>query len=1135
MFTDLQNLQNVFAAVDGAGPGIFNVRGNWNADTNTPTLVNGGQGGNPPTVDAGDLYIVNVAGTTSLDGIIDWQVGDFAVSTGTQWLKIDNTQAAVSLQKAYTDGANGNIILDPGGTKPIVISSDITMNNVGPNVLSVSGTTGFLGITTMNSTQRGLVAGTPSRGSLNMNTDTAGAERLEVYRNTTPDGWLPIALEQTPVVFDSVEVNAVGGSDWDTQITRPAGIEISNLADTENLCLIGTKIVHDGALALEFVDTKGFLFTGPEATFAKIFSPFFNTGPITAGQTQIEISKNPGGIFLDDFTGNNSLKIDQTGFTSTGTSAGFTAVTPDFLIDTGAGANISYLFNATSLLIEDDDATQQVNIDNASISSSGDFTIDNFGQSLQVNALDVTNTITNFFEIEAGAAGNVTIDFTLKDLMLLTSTVGFFVPTRMTVAQRNAVVSPTAGAINYDSDTDKLSYYNGSAWITSAVGIDTLQDAFDAGDGSITVNPGVKDLVIKDSPLTNTLTISNAKVTSTNSFEFDAPGFTFTATNGVLIDTGAGGNISTLINGNGLFIADDPLTQQLTIDNVSIQSSGDITITTTPDNIIFDAKKVRHTSTTGGLQLANMTALERDGIVGPLTGEMVYSTNDDRPYFYNGATWQSALSIETLQDGFDNGNGSIIVNPGIKDLIIKNAPLTQQLTISHDSLESDGDFNIEAVGNAINIKANSTLFDFTANPNDVDFLIDNTGLLLLDNDATQQLNIDNTSISSNGDITVTTGDKLIVDATTLELSTNNKVTVSDTGPTHLSVNGTTGVLKLSVLTDPQISALTAPEDGSLVYNSTPTVGVLQYRRNGVWQKIPVAGGDETFQSITVDDATGVDLTLDGAGIQISDDPVTHTLSINDNSISLDTGTLEIEADSINLKPGSNILTFNGGNFFNAVAPTTIKGDIVVHNGTTNVRLAGGTNGQVLSADSLEATGLKWQNNFCQNMFVSTQFVQVTNTVTETTVIGTIVGSKVIPANSLAVGSTIKIRITGCYQSLDNSQTVRIRIKFGSAVVADTVSLTPLPEFVGSDQLMTIECDITIRATGGAGVAISRSGGKLTVKDASPYETFVYSLGLTNTSTLNTTVANTIDVTAQWGAASVSNQFETETILVERYR
>lgn len=45
--------------------------------------------------------------------------------------------------------------------------------------------------------------------------------------------------------------------------------------------------------------------------------------------------------------------------------------------------------------------------------------------------------------------------------------------------------------------------------------------------------------------------------------------------------------------------------------------------------------------------------------------------------------------------------------------------------------------------------------------------------------------------------------------------------------------------------------------------------------------------------------------------------------------------------------------------FDAIAPTTTKGDLIVHNGTTNVREPVGTNTWVLTADSAQASGIKW--------------------------------------------------------------------------------------------------------------------------------------------------------------------------------
>jgi len=48
--------------------------------------------------------------------------------------------------------------------------------------------------------------------------------------------------------------------------------------------------------------------------------------------------------------------------------------------------------------------------------------------------------------------------------------------------------------------------------------------------------------------------------------------------------------------------------------------------------------------------------------------------------------------------------------------------------------------------------------------------------------------------------------------------------------------------------------------------------------------------------------------------------------------------------------------------FDALAPTTIKGDLIVNNGTDNIRLPVGSNTQILTADSTTASGLKWASS-----------------------------------------------------------------------------------------------------------------------------------------------------------------------------
>jgi hypothetical protein len=65
-------------------------QGTWNASTNTPTLASG-------VGTKGYYYIVSVAGTTNLDGITDWFVGDWVIFDGTAWQQVDNTDSVVSV------------------------------------------------------------------------------------------------------------------------------------------------------------------------------------------------------------------------------------------------------------------------------------------------------------------------------------------------------------------------------------------------------------------------------------------------------------------------------------------------------------------------------------------------------------------------------------------------------------------------------------------------------------------------------------------------------------------------------------------------------------------------------------------------------------------------------------------------------------------------------------------------------------------------------------------------------------------------------------------------------------------------------------------------------------------------------
>lgn len=80
----------ITSATTASFTGGLSYQGSWNALTNTPTLTSS-VGTN------GYYYIVSVAGSTNLNGITDWQVGDWAIYNGTVWQKIDQTNLVSSV------------------------------------------------------------------------------------------------------------------------------------------------------------------------------------------------------------------------------------------------------------------------------------------------------------------------------------------------------------------------------------------------------------------------------------------------------------------------------------------------------------------------------------------------------------------------------------------------------------------------------------------------------------------------------------------------------------------------------------------------------------------------------------------------------------------------------------------------------------------------------------------------------------------------------------------------------------------------------------------------------------------------------------------------------------------------------
>ena len=140
---------------------------------------------------------------------------------------------------------------------------------------------------------------------------------------------------------------------------------------------------------------------------------------------------------------------------------------------------------------------------------------------------------------------------------------------------------------------------------------------------------------------------------------------------------------------------------------------------------------------------------------------------------------------------------------------------------------------------------------------------------------------------------------------------------------------------------------------------------------------------------------------------------------------------------------------------------------------------------------------------------------ITNTITETSLINGGVGSLTIPANLFRVGEAFQTTLTGHISSLNN-HTLRIRMKADSYSLADT-GVMILPAITTKHWVLSIY--FTINQIGAAGVASVSTGGSFTYnKDAaSLFEGINFSYE--NNTTFNTTIDNTLAITAQWGQAN----------------
>lgn len=243
--TNLATGAQIQTAINSAVTGVLKYKGTWNAAANSPALISA-----KGTV--GEYYIVSTAGSTNLDGITDWAVGDWAVFSDQAtdaWQKIDNTQVG----NVTGSGSSGRVAYWNGSTN-VTSDAGLTFNG-STNALTVGGAVTWSGggSTESNSAYDNMITGFSDSGSstktLTLTQQDGGTltTSFSIPQGTTTPSSTETFTNKSGAISqwtnDSGYVTSSGGSMSSWILKEGNGVETSTVSNGETVTIAqGTGI-----------------------------------------------------------------------------------------------------------------------------------------------------------------------------------------------------------------------------------------------------------------------------------------------------------------------------------------------------------------------------------------------------------------------------------------------------------------------------------------------------------------------------------------------------------------------------------------------------------------------------------------------------------------------------------------------------------------------------------------------------------------------------------------------------------------------------------------------------------------------------------------------------------------------------
>ena len=471
--------------------GDVSYQGTWNASTNTPTLTSS-------VGTKGYYYVVDVAGSTNLNGITDWKVGDWAIFNGTVWQKVDNTDAVTSV-----NGYTGTVVLTAADVGAQPAGTYVTSVSATSPVTSSGGTTPTIAMPAANSTTNGYLTSTDWNTFNTISTGgvvgPASATDNAIARYDGTTGKLiqnsVVTVSDTGGIAGATTITDINYVDFNTGYTTTLGVGQLGWDgnNTLGLGMSGGNIVQEIGLQSYIYGkassaiTKGQLI---KKTGANGSSGVITFAPTTANMTN---SGDVIGIAAEDIALNGFGYITSVGnlrgFNTTGSSSGETWADGDTLYYNPSGNGLMTKVKPSAPNIK----TEVAIVTNAGSGGSGSVVVEIIhGSQL------------------GGTDSNVQINgVTGGQLLSYDQTNGYWKNTSLTAGTAISVSAATGGTITVNNTGVTSAVAGTGISVSGATGAVTITNT--APDQTVSLTAGTGISVSGTYP---SFTIANTGVTS---------------------------------------------------------------------------------------------------------------------------------------------------------------------------------------------------------------------------------------------------------------------------------------------------------------------------------------------------------------------------------------------------------------------------------------------------------------------------------------------------------------------------------------------------------------------------------------------------------------------------------------------